>query len=62
MPRCLDHFVKNEIFQSDIPPKTNKRFFPRLKTVRSHGGSVKRIKVFQDRPGMFLKEDRTMEI
>ena len=36
MRRCLDRFVKNEIFQSDIPPKTNKRFFPRLKTIRSH--------------------------
>ena len=36
MRRRLDRFVKNEIFQSDIPPKTNKRFFPRLKTIRSH--------------------------
>ena len=36
MRRCLERFVKNEIFQSDIPPKTNKRFFPRLKTIRSH--------------------------
>ena len=37
MRRCLDQVVKNEIFQnSDIPPKTNKRFFPRLKTIRSH--------------------------
>ena len=37
MRQCLDRVVKNKIFQnSDIPPKKNKRFFPRLKTVRSH--------------------------
>ena len=37
MRRCLDRVVNNEIFQnSDIPPKTNKRFFHRLKTIRSH--------------------------
>ena len=59
MCQCLDHFVKNEIFQSDTPPKTNKQFFPRLKT---YGGSVKKIKVFQHRPGMFVKKDRAMEI
>ena len=37
MRRCLDRLVKNEMFQSnDIPPKTNKRFFPQQKTIRSH--------------------------
>ena len=36
MRRCLDRFVKNGIFQADIPPKANKRFFSRLKTTRSH--------------------------
>ena len=36
MRRCLDRVVKNKIFQnSDIPRKTNKRIFPRLKTIRS---------------------------
>ena len=29
---------------------------------KSYGGSVKKIKVFQDRPEMFVKKDRTMEI
>ena len=29
---------------------------------KSYGGSVKKIKVFQDRPGMFVKKDQTMEI
>ena len=62
MGRCLDRFVKNGIFQADIPPKANKRFFSRLKTIRSHGGSVKKIKVFQDIPEMFVKKDGTMEI
>ena len=36
MRRRLNRFVNNEIIQTDIPPKTNKQFFPRLKTVRSH--------------------------
>ena len=37
MCRFLGRVVKNETFQnSDIPLKTDKRFFPRLKTVRSH--------------------------
>ena len=61
MRRCLERFVKSKMFQSDIPSKTNKRFFPRLKTLKSHGGSVKKIKVFQDRPGMFVKKNRTIE-
>ena len=36
MRQCLDRVVKNEIFQnSHIPPKTNKLFFLRQKTIRS---------------------------
>ena len=29
---------------------------------KSYGGSVKKSKVFQDRPGMLFKKDRVMEI
>ena len=36
MRRRLDRFVKNGIFQADIPAKASKQFFPRLKTIRSH--------------------------
>ena len=45
MRRCLDRVVKNEIIQnSDIPPKTNKRLFSRLKNYKKpHGGDVDKI-------------------
>ena len=38
MRRCLDRYVKTTLYPSsqNVPPKTNKRFFPRLKTIRSH--------------------------
>ena len=29
---------------------------------KSYGGSVKKTKVFQDRPAMFVKKNRAMEI
>ena len=37
MKRRLNSFVKNEVFSSAaLPQKTNKRFYPRRKTIRSH--------------------------
>ena len=37
MKRHLNSFVKNEVFSSAaLPQKTNKRFYPRRKTIRSH--------------------------
>ena len=53
MRRRLDRFVKNEIFQSDIPPKTNKRFFPRLKTIRHH--MVEALRYFKIDQGSLSK-------
>lgn len=35
MRRHLDMYVKRE-FKDLNPPRSNKRFFPRLKTIRSH--------------------------
>ena len=37
MRRCLNRLVQSEIFDKNYwPPKSNKRFYPRLKTIRSH--------------------------
>ena len=64
MCRCLDQVVKNEIFQnSDIRPKTNKRFFSSTENYKKpHGRGVQKIEVFQNRPRMLGKQYRTVEI
>ena len=37
MKRHLKSFFKNEVFNSaSLPQKTNKKFYPRRKTIRSH--------------------------
>ena len=37
MRRCLNRVVRTEIFEKgNCPPKSNKRFFPRVRTMRSH--------------------------
>ena len=37
MRRCLNRLVQSEIFDKNYwPPKSNRRFYRRLKTIRSH--------------------------
>ena len=46
MRRCLNRLVQSKIFDKNYwPPKSNKRFYPHLKTIRSH--MVEAIKKLQ---------------
>lgn len=36
MRRCLRRVIENEMFTEKGPARSNKRFYPRLKTIRSH--------------------------
>ena len=37
MERCINHFVRKELFaDKECPPTTNRRFFPRKKDIRNH--------------------------
>ena len=54
MRRCLNRLVQSEMFDKNYwPPKPNKRFYPRLKTMRSHN---KEIAIFKYRPRMSDKK------
>ena len=63
MRRCLNRLVQSEIFDKIYcPPKSNKRFYSRLKIIRSHMVKlIKKIAIFKDRPRMFDKKDRAVE-
>ena len=64
MRRYVDRVVKNEICQnSDIAPKASMWFFTRLKNYKKpHGRDAEKIEAFQSKPGIFGKEDWTVEI